>query len=89
VNGRLAAGAQLPQQPLLGGLPVQVGHMLGDDLVTADDVHGACLSGFDPAVGSFSGGAFNFVSVLGRRGASTSVRRTDIGTHAVWVAPVE
>jgi hypothetical protein len=48
VNGRLAAGALLPQQPLLGGLAVQVGDMLGDDLVTDDGVHGGCLSGFRP-----------------------------------------
>src|SRR6266511_5093614 len=52
IDRRLAAGAQLPQQPLLGGLPIQVGHVLSDDLLTGNDVHGACLSGCDPAVGS-------------------------------------
>jgi hypothetical protein len=35
-NGRLAAGAQLPHQPLSGGLPVQVGHMLGEGTVAVD-----------------------------------------------------
>src|ERR671930_1484638 len=50
-----AAGSQLPQQSLLGGLAVQIGHMLGGDLVTGDGVHGACLSGFDDPVGGSSG----------------------------------
>src|SRR5919199_810717 len=50
-----AAGSQLPQQSLLGGLAVQIGRMLGGDLVTGDGVHGACLSGFDDPVGGSSG----------------------------------
>jgi hypothetical protein len=56
VDGLLAARPQLAQQPLPGGLAVQVGHPLGGDLVTGDDdAHGACLSDVDPAVGSSSG----------------------------------
>jgi hypothetical protein len=85
-NGRLAAGAQLPHQPLSGGLPVQIGHMLGDELVTGDDVHGACLSRFDPGGRSFRGGAVHLAQVSGAPGGGTSVQGTELGTDDVWVA---
>jgi hypothetical protein len=48
LDGPLAAGSQLAQQPLLGGLAVQVGQPLSGELVADGDVHGvtsAWLSG--------------------------------------------
>jgi hypothetical protein len=90
VNGRLAAGAQLSQQPLLGGLPVQVGDMLGGDLVTGDGVHGAVsLWIATRRSGGSAVGPFTLVTVLGAPGGGTSVQRTDIGTDGVWVVPME
>jgi hypothetical protein len=85
-NGRLAAGAQLPHQPLPGGLPVQVRHMLGDELVTGDGVHGACLSSFDPGCRSFCGGAVHLAQVSAAPGSGTSVQSTDLRTDDVWLA---
>jgi predicted ATPase/DNA-binding CsgD family transcriptional regulator len=60
--------------------------MLGDELVTGDGVHGACLSSFDPGCRSFCGGAVHLAQVSGAPGSGTSVQSTDLRTDDVWLA---
>jgi hypothetical protein len=60
--------------------------MLGDELVTGDGVHGACLSRFDPGCRSFRGGVVHLAQVSGVPGGGTSVQSTDLRTDDVWVA---
>jgi hypothetical protein len=60
--------------------------MLGDDLVTGDGVHGACLSSLDPRLSVLPWWAVHLAQVSGALGGGTSVQGTDLRTDDVWVA---